>query len=171
MFDGELMNRGLCTFGLLSLLCMRAGQTQPKPPIIDVHVHAFGRQLGSDGRPTPLPCPNDRRPCEHRPPAATTDAALIADVVTGMQRHNIVMGVLLGGPLEDDYLRAGQGRFIRAAKDGSFGGPSVDSVRSLLRSGTAKAIGELPPPYLGLSPADSCLRRMSRWRKNSTYRS
>ena len=143
------------TFGLAFLLCTSTAEAQPKPPIIDMHVHAFGRQVEPDGRPTSLPCPNDRRPCGNRPPRVTTDAELIEKIVATMKEHNIVMGVLLGGPLEEDYLRAGGGRFLRAAKDGSFGGPSVDSVRSLLRSGTAKAVGELPPPYLGLSPADS----------------
>ncbi len=147
--------RRLRNIGVPLLLFTSTVHPQQKPPIIDVHVHSFGRQLQPDGRPAPLPCSNDRKPCDNRAAAFATDEALIAGVVGAMKRHNIVLGVLLGGPLEDDYLRAGQGRFIRAAKDGSFGGPPVDSVRALLRSGTAKALGELPPPYLGLSPADS----------------
>lgn len=128
---------------------------QPTPPIIDVHVHSFGLQRRPDGSPAPLPCLNDRRPCDNHPSAFTTDEAVVAGVVGAMKRHNIVLGVLLGGPLQDDYLRAGEGRFIRGAKDRSFGGPSADSVRTLLGSGAAGAVGELVPPYLGISPADS----------------
>lgn len=149
------MFRRLGSIGVPLLLLASPVHAQQKPPIIDVHVHSFGQQKGPDGRPAPLPCRNDRDPCDNPAPAIATDDALIAGIVGTMKKHNIVLGVLLGGPLEDHYLRAGQGRFLRAAKDGTFGGPSVDSVRALLRSGTAKAIGELPPPYLGLSPADS----------------
>ena len=143
------------TIGILLLLWPRTVHAQQKPPIIDVHVHSFGLQRRPDGSPAPLPCLNDKRPCDNRPSAFTTDEAVIAGVVGAMKRHNIVLGVLLGGPLQDDYLRAGQGRFIRAAKDSSFGGPAADSVRTLLRSGAAVAVGELVPPYLGVSPADS----------------
>ncbi len=149
------MYRPLRNIGIPLFLGLTTVDAQQKPPIIDVHVHSFGLQRRPDGRPAPLPCLNDRAPCDNRPSAFTTDPELIAGIVGAMKSHNIVLGVLLGGPLQEDYLRADQGRFIRAAKDASFGGPSPDSVRALLLSGAAKLLGELPPPYLGVSPADS----------------
>lgn len=128
---------------------------QQKAPIIDMHVHSMGPQLAADGRPAPIFCVNDRTPCDNRPSAFTTNDAVIAGVLDAMKRHNIVLGVLMGGPLEEAYLRAGQGRFIRAVTDNFTGvGASPDVARALLRNGTAKAVGELGPPYLGLSPAD-----------------
>jgi hypothetical protein len=71
-----------------------------------------------------------------------------------MKRHNIVMGVLLGGPLQEQYLRAGEGRFLPAADDSFFTWPSPDALRKLLETGQVKAIGELAPSYAGVSPAD-----------------
>jgi len=139
---------------LLTLFTATAG-AQQKAPIIDVHVHSFGPQVKPDGRRAPMPCVNDRVLCDNPMSSFSTKEAVIAGVVGAMQRYNIVMGVLLGGPLEEEYFRAGEGRFIRAANDSFFGGPSPDSVRALLKSGTAKAIGELVPPYVGVSPADS----------------
>ena len=139
---------------LLALLAATAG-AQQKAPIIDVHVHSFGPLVRPDGHRASLPCVNDRVPCDNPSSSFTTKESVIAGVVAGMKRHNIVMGVLLGGPLEEEYLRAGEGRFLRAADDSFFGGPSPDSVRALLKGGTIKAIGELVPAYLGVSPADS----------------
>ncbi len=146
---------GVRDIGLPILLLTGMAQAQQTPPIIDMHVHSFGPQVTTDGRPAPIPCLNDRVPCHNRPSAFTSKEAIIAAVVGAMKRHNIVMAVLLGGPLDEDYLRAGEGRFIRAADDSFFGGPSPDSVRAMLARGTAKAIGELVPAYLGVSPADS----------------
>lgn len=139
---------------LLPLLAATAG-AQQKPPIIDVHVHSYGPQFGADGRRAAMPCVNDGVPCHNPSSSFATKEAVIAGVVAGMRRYNIVMGVLLGGPLQEEYLRAGGGRFIRAANDSFFGGPSPDSVRALLAGGVAKAIGELVPAYVGVSPADS----------------
>lgn len=127
---------------------------QRTPPIIDVHVHSYGPQVKPDGRPAPIPCVNDRVSCDNPPSSFRTKEAVIGGVLGAMKRHNIVMGVLLGGPLEEEYLRAGDGRFMRAANDSFFGGPSLDSVRNLLKSGSAKALGELVPSYVGVSPAD-----------------
>lgn len=151
------MFHGLRDIGPGLLLFATMAQAQQKPPIIDVHVHSFGPQVKPDGRPAPIPCSNDRVPCDNPPSTAVTKEAVIAGVVAAMKRHNIVMGVLLGGPLQDEYLRAGEGRFVRAANDSLFGGPSPDSVRALLRSGVARAMGELVPAYAGISPADSAM--------------
>lgn len=141
-------------FGFVAIAGSPAfGQT--KPPIIDVHVHSFGQQVGPDGRPVPLPCVNDRNPCDNPPPPVLTKEGVIDGILKAMDRHNVVKAVLLGGPLEADYLRAGRGRFLWAAEDSFFGGPGPDSVRKLLRSGAAGAIGELVVSYVGVSPADS----------------
>jgi len=102
------------------LLTAALANAQQNPPIIDVHVHSFGPLLDDKGRPAPIPCLNDRIPCDSSPSSFATKEAVIAEVVAAMKRHNIVMGVLLGGPLEEEYLRAGEGRFLRAGGDTSL---------------------------------------------------
>lgn len=149
------MFRCFRSIGILLVPIAAAAHAQQRPPIIDVHMHAFGPLRNAEGRAAPIPCLNDRVACDNPPSAFTTNEGVIAGVIDAMKRHNIVKGVLLGGPLEEDYLRAGEGRFIRAADDSFFGGPSPDSVRRLLQAGTAEAIGELVPSYVGVSPADS----------------
>jgi len=149
------MVQGFRGIGMALLLHTATADAQQRPPIIDVHVHSYGPQVQPDGRPAPIPCLNDKVPCDNPTSSFTTKEAVIAGVVGAMNRHNIVMGVLLGGPLEEEYLRAGKGRFIRAVKDHFFGGPSPDSARTLLAKGTATAVGELVPSYVGVSPADS----------------
>jgi hypothetical protein len=139
---------------LLLILCSPL-EGQQKEPIIDVHLHSLGPHLLPDGRGAPIFCPNDRVPCDNKPSAFTSDTAVITGVLGEMKRNNVVLAVLLGGPLEDQFLRAGGNRFMRAVTDGFTGGPSADSARAILKSGTAKAIGELGPPYLGVSPADT----------------
>lgn len=144
------------SYAVIASVWMVAGtHAQQRQPIIDVHVHSFGPQVTPDGRPAPIPCLNDRPRCDNPPSSFTTPEGVIHGVVSAMKRYNIVKGVLLGGPLQDDYLLVDSSRFIRAADDSFFGGPSPDSLRRLLVAGTAKAIGELVPSYVGVSPADS----------------
>jgi hypothetical protein len=51
-----------------------AAAAQPRrEPIIDVHVHSFGPQLGSDGQPARMPCLNDRVGCANPPSRFTTN--------------------------------------------------------------------------------------------------
>lgn len=140
---------------IASVSVVAAAHAQHRDPIIDVHVHSFGVQRLPDSRPAAIPCVNDRLDCNNPPSRITTNEGVIDGVVSAMKRYNIVQGILLGGPLQDEYLRAGGSRFIRAADDSFFGGPSPDSLRRLLAAGTAKAIGELVPSYVGVSPADS----------------
>lgn len=152
----DSMRYGLPTVILVLLLfCSGKSMGQEKLPIIDVHIHSVGPRLDSQGTPIPIYCLNDRIPCDNPPSKFTTRETVIAGVIEAMKSQSIVLGVLLGGPLEEDYLRAGQERFLRAATDNLTGGPSPDTVRALLQNGTAKAIGELGPPYLGVSPADA----------------
>lgn len=149
------MSRVACCVTIWVAIGPTALEAQRRAPIIDVHVHAFGPQLGPDGRPSAMPCVNDRSPCDNVPGSFVTDEALITGIIRAMDQHNIVLGVLLGGPREDKYHAAGGGRFMRGADDSFFGGPAPDSVRVLLRSGTAKMIGELVVSYVGVSPSDS----------------
>jgi uncharacterized protein len=115
-----------------------------RPPIIDMHIHAFG--WDHQGNPPPA----NRR--TGRTPAARTDREAMEATLTELRRYNVVKAVA-GGRLE--HVR----RWHAAAPDRILGGvmwplPDVSVLRKEFLAGRLGVMAELALPYWGLAPND-----------------
>lgn len=125
-------------------------------PIIDVHLHAY---LPDEyhGASTPNPVTGEV-------PVSRTAEEHMRATLAEMERLNVVLG-LVGGPLEalERWREAAPGRILAGAEFGrpgvdDSGRPiSVDTLRSLYRSGRLQVMGEITAQYEGLSPSDPAL--------------
>jgi len=137
----------LICFGVEPAVAQRRGQ-RPKPPIIDMHLHAFG--FDEYGNPPP---PNE---ITGRLPTARTDKEALDASLAALKRYNIVKAVA-SGPLEDVL------RWREAAPDRIIGGayfgprnslPEIGLLRREFIAGRLSVMGELGLQYDGLSPND-----------------
>ena len=161
------------------------GQVTARGPVLDMHMHA--RTAAFYG-PPPLPmCApvermprwDQRRPMwqdDSTPPACrtpmmspTTDADLLAQTVSMMEKHNVI-GVIGGeSTLVSRWLRAAPGRFIpaldvRFERDGTTIAPvpagadrrplSINRIRELHASGAFRVLAEVTNQYAGIAPDD-----------------
>lgn len=140
---------------LLLLLCSGIEQTlaqqqvnRQRPPIIDVHLHAYG--FDQFGDPPP---PNE---ITGRRPTARTDEEALEATLAEMKRYNIVKAVV-SGPLKDVL------RWREAAPDRIIGGvytasrtalPELTTLRKEFTSGRLGVMGELGLQYSGMAPND-----------------
>jgi predicted TIM-barrel fold metal-dependent hydrolase len=135
---------------LLSVLLIfpSNADTQPKAPIIDMHLHAFDcNEYGS-----PLP-PN---PVTGRPSSACKDRASLDAVLDMLERYHIVKAVA-SGPLAKVL------KWRQEAPDKIIGGvftsahislPELGLLRDQFAAGHVGVLGELGLQYSGLSVAD-----------------
>lgn len=158
-------------------------------PVLDMHMHA--RTAAFYGTPPqPICAPVERMPrWDQRKPmweddtapppcrapllSPTTDAALLADTIAAMERHNVI-GVLGGAPeLVRTWVQAAPGRFIPAldvrfeAGTGDMISPvprgsprqplSLDGIRRLHQSGRLQVLAEVTNQYAGIAPDDDRL--------------
>jgi len=126
-----------------------------RPPIIDVHLHAY---LPADWNG---PSPN---PVTGKPGPATADEHM-RQTLAVMERYNIVKAIV-SGPLDvvEQWRTTAPGRILASPL---FGRPGMDNygrplpqmaeLRSLFKSGRLSAIGEITAQYEGLSPSDPAL--------------
>lgn len=123
-----------------------AGRRQP--PIIDMHIHAFG--FDEYGDPPP---PNE---VTGKRPTARSDREAMEATFAAMERYNIVKAVA-SGPL-DDVLRwrqAAPDRIIGGAYTGSRNAlPAPDVLRLEFQARRLGVMGELGLEYIGVSPND-----------------
>jgi predicted TIM-barrel fold metal-dependent hydrolase len=119
-----------------------------RPPIIDVHIHAFG--WDHQGNPPP---PN---PLTGKVPAARTDKDFMDAVLAELRRFNVVK-VVAGGP-RPHVLRwraADSARIIGGTMVASdFPLLDLDQLREDVRAGRVGVMGELALAYHGVSPND-----------------
>ena len=140
---------------ILALLCISAGHALAqqssmtrRPPIIDVHIHAFG--WDHQGNP---PSPN---PLTGKVPAARTDKALMDAVLAELRRFNVVK-VVAGGRRQHvlRWLAADSARIIGGVMVASdFPLLDLDQLREDVRAGRVGVMGELALAYHGVSPSD-----------------
>jgi predicted TIM-barrel fold metal-dependent hydrolase len=119
----------------------------PRPPIIDMHLHAFRLDEG-EAPPT--------NPVTKKPSAATTTTELREMSLAALTRYNIVKAVT-SGPLEivTTWHEAAPDRIIPAVHVGTEGSlPELAKLRADIQAGRVKVLGELALQYMGLSPAD-----------------
>jgi len=161
--------RVIVTLALLLIPLAAAAQhtARPRPPIIDMHLHA----LPADwfGPPPQRICTGDVTflPRDTRDSAdlarlhaclvplwsTTSDDDVMKQTLAMMERYNVV-GVA-SGPV--DVVRrwhaAAPGRIIPGLTSG--GETSLDSIRVWAADGTIQVLGELMFQYRGLGPSDS----------------
>lgn len=146
-------NRLTLLLFLLACYCVEPALAQrkvqrPKPPIIDMHLHAFG--FDEFGNPPP---PNE---ITGKRPTARTDKEALEATLSALKRYNITKAVA-SGPLEDVL------RWREAAPDRIIGGayvgprnalPELSLLRNEFVAGRLAVMGELGLQYRGLSPSD-----------------
>jgi hypothetical protein len=118
-----------------------------RPPIIDMHLHAF--RLTDGGPPR-------ENPATGRPSTATTSAELRDASLAELARYNIVKAVT-SGPAETvaEWRAAAPGRLLAGAfvdEDNPL--PKLAALRADIRAGRVQILGELGPQYRGMAPND-----------------
>ena len=152
------MRHILLTLFLALILCLSVETNfaqrrpdRPKPPIIDMHLHAFG--FDEYGNPPPANEITGKRP------SARTDKEAMEAVLAAMKRYNIVKAVA-SGPLEDvlRWREAAPERIIGGAYAGPRNAlPEVSLLRKEFAAGRLGVMGELGLQYRGISPNDLTL--------------
>src|SRR5918995_1241665 len=145
--------RPLTSLALLLLVAADHTSTQQpptpqRPPIIDMHIHAFS--WNHQGNPPP---PN---PMTGKVPAASTDKEAMEASLAELRRYNVVRAVA-GGPREHvlRWLAADPGRIIGGTMMGPrFPIPDVSVLREDFRAGRLGVLGELGLIYNGVAPND-----------------
>jgi uncharacterized protein len=126
-----------------------------RPPIIDVHLHAYTAAEWTSRPPNPVT----------GQPAPASALEHMRASIAAMERYNIVTAIV-SGPLEavDTWRRAAPGRIVGSPLFGrpgfDFSGrplPALDSLRTLYRIGELTAMAEVTAQYEGLSPSDTLL--------------
>ena len=140
--------------------CVVAGQTpaqesaaQQQPPIIDMHLHAFG--WDHSGNPPPA------NMVTGKVPTARTDQQAMNAMLAELKRHNVVKAVA-GGPRDHvaRWVAADPGRIIGGtmiAADEPL--PDVNVLRQDFHAGRLGVLGELAMQYSGMAPNDPQMER------------
>jgi uncharacterized protein len=134
--------------GLMLALLLVPLQTpaQQRPPIIDMHLHAY--PIGS------LYPPGTKHPLTGWP-SPESDAAMLGENLAALERHNIVLAVTSGCPF-DLVLRWKEAAPERIVAAPYIAGsracwPTVDSLREAHETGDVGALGEFGLQYQGLT--------------------
>ena len=140
----------LTVFGALAPAPLLSA-TEPKPPIIDVHLHAFPADfMGQPGAPNPL---------TGKPSEAITDDDLLRAALAAMNRYNIVKAIV-SGPIVSvrRWVAAAPDRLVGAAMfPNPPPSPDLGLLRDDLRNHELGALGEVTAQYAGISPSDASL--------------
>ncbi len=128
----------------------RTGIDSFRPPIIDMHLHAY--QL-DDGKPPEV------NPVTGQPSAARTSAELRDASLAALKRYNIVKAVT-SGPLETvgQWRDAAPDRIVAGAYvDWANPLPDLARLRAEIQAGRVQVLGELVLQHRGMAPNDPCM--------------
>jgi uncharacterized protein len=126
-----------------------------RPPIIDVHLHAYSAADWTRRPPNPAT----------GQPAPASAAEHMRATLAEMEKYNIVAAIV-SGPLEavEEWRSAAPTRILGSPLFGRpgvemFGRalPTLESLRGPYREGRLKAMAEVTAQYEGLSPSDPAL--------------
>lgn len=128
----------------------QTGTDSLRPPIIDMHLHAFRLP---DGTPPP------ENPVTGRPSAARTSAELRDASLAELERYNIVKAIASGPPeTVGQWREAAPDRImVGAFVDEANPLPDLARLRAGIQAGRVQVLGELALQYRGLAPNDPCL--------------
>jgi len=142
---------------LVFLLVASASQSDPaqaqagvdgrRPPIIDMHLHAYRLD---DGKPPAV------NPVTGRPSAARTTAELRDMSLAEMERYNIVKAVASGPPGTVGRWReaAPERIMVGAFVDAANPLPDLARLRADIQAGRVHVLGELVLQHRGMAPND-----------------
>jgi predicted TIM-barrel fold metal-dependent hydrolase len=138
----------LAAAGACSTLATAQGtDAGSRPPIIDMHVHAF---LVSEGKPPAV------NPATGKPSAAITSAEVRRASLATLERYNVVKAVASGPPdTVEQWRAAAPDRIIVGAfVDEANPLPDLVTLRADIRAGRVQVLGELALQYRGMAPND-----------------
>jgi predicted TIM-barrel fold metal-dependent hydrolase len=118
-----------------------------RPPIIDMHLHAFQMPEGA---------PALENPATGQPSVARTSAELRSASLTALEQNNIVKAVT-SGPAETvvEWRAAAPDRImIGAFVDEANPLPDLARLRAEIEAGRVQVLGELGLQYRGMAPND-----------------
>jgi predicted TIM-barrel fold metal-dependent hydrolase len=146
---------------LAFLLVASASQSDPalaqtgvgsrRPPIIDMHLHAYRLD---DGKPPAV------NPVPGRPSAARTSAELRNMSLAELERYNIVKAVA-SGPADTvgQWRMAAPGRImVGVLVDAANPLPDLARLRAEIQAGRVDVLGELVLQHRGMAPNDARLK-------------
>ena len=143
VFPFSLVVVALC----FDLSAAQTATDNPRPPIIDMHLHAYPL---NDGQPPPV------NPVTGQSSAARTSAELRDMSLAALKHYNIVKAVA-SGPAETvrQWREVAPDRII----PGAFmypGNPLPDlaALRTEIQARRVQVLGELVPQHLGIAPND-----------------
>ncbi len=158
----------LCAVALTPAVAF-AQQAPPRPPIIDMHLHAlpagyFGPPPASicTGR-TEFPAMDPREgpkqilSCPAPAVSPRTDEEMMRATLAALERYNIKAVTSGSVALVERWRSAAPQRIIPGFFLGDPRSVSVDSLRKLHQAGKLAALAEITTQYAGLSPGDSLL--------------
>jgi predicted TIM-barrel fold metal-dependent hydrolase len=174
LVQGGIMQLSSLLMGAVSYLAAAASA----PPIIDMHMHAWS--LAEFGSEPPEACvgrdgvdwqgidpgkPFDFKAqvsCKHMIKAPRTDAALLAETLKMMDRHNVVSGVISGDrPIVAKWKAAAPGRFIAGANffvdDNRPPAAHAAELEAAVKRGETQIFAEITAQYRGFAPDDPSL--------------
>jgi len=125
----------------------RTSSGEGRPPVIDMHLHAYSLDDGS------APPEN---PVTGRPSASRTTAELREATLVAMARYNIVKAVT-SGPAETaaEWRAAAPGRVLAGVYvDENNPLPDLATLRADILAGRVHVLGELVLQHIGLAPDD-----------------
>jgi len=125
----------------------RAAADGRRPPIIDMHLHAF--QV-DDGKPPAV------NPVTGRPSAARTSAELREMSLAALERYNIVKAVASGPPeTVARWREAAPDRILAGAfVDEASPLPDLGRLRAEIQAGRVDVLGEVILQHRGMAPND-----------------
>jgi predicted TIM-barrel fold metal-dependent hydrolase len=138
---------------VVSLIPSTFAQTAQRPPIIDVHLHAY---------PADAPIPAAVNPATGKAVHLKDGAAHMAACLAEMKRLNIVKAVVSGG--DGDRLAAAMqwykadpnrivaGAGVRGSEDSPL--PDLNVLRAAFKEGHMRVLGEVTTQYAGLTLDD-----------------
>jgi predicted TIM-barrel fold metal-dependent hydrolase len=118
-----------------------------RPPIIDMHLHAFPLD---DGKPPVV------NPVTGQPSAARTSAELRSASLAALERYHIVKAIASGPPeTAGQWREAAPDRImVGAFVDEANPLPDLTRLRADIRAGRVHVLGELALQYRGMAPND-----------------
>jgi len=156
---------------LASLLLSAPAQASSRPPVIDMHLHAYRMNDVPPGAPA---CPGDQRvlvptidpreeldfskllTCTNPIVAANDDADLRAKSIAALRRHNVRLAMTEGAVADVAAWRAAAPDVILPGV--AFGArkeKSIDELRGLHAAGQLAVLGEVYIQYRGHRPDDA----------------
>jgi hypothetical protein len=125
----------------------QTGIDSRRPPIIDMHLHAYRLD---DGKPPAV------NPVTGRPSAARTSAELRDMTLAELERYNIVKAVTSGPPeTVGQWCEAAPDRIIISAwVDEASPLPDLARLRAEMQAGRVQVLGELILQMRGMAPSD-----------------